>query len=134
VQTILVTPSAMVSPWTENTDEQHLIQARLIEQGVRLETATVLESIQEGCVEVSCAYTGRRRRLEVASVVMVAEREPLDSLYSELQEQIEITRIGDCLAPGTIAMAVYSGHRYAREMDERKLDDIGFRREHSRVS
>ena len=28
------------------------------------------------------------------------------------------TRIGDALAPATIAAAVYSGHRYARELDE----------------
>ena len=34
-----------------------------------------------------------------------------------------MTRIGDCLAPGTIAAAVYSGHRYARELGEVSPDD-----------
>jgi len=28
-----------------------------------------------------------------------------------------VTRIGDCLAPSIIAGAVFSGHRYARELD-----------------
>jgi len=28
-----------------------------------------------------------------------------------------VTRIGDALAPGAIVHAVYSGHRYARELD-----------------
>ena len=28
-----------------------------------------------------------------------------------------VTMLGDCLAPGTIAAAVYSGHRTAREFD-----------------
>ena len=28
-----------------------------------------------------------------------------------------VALIGDCLAPGTIAAAVYSGHRIAREFD-----------------
>jgi dimethylamine/trimethylamine dehydrogenase len=133
VETILATPSSMVSPWTEHTDEQVLIQARLIELGVRLEVSSVLEAVGDGSVELSCAYTGRRRSVDVASIVMVTSREPADALYYELEDRIEITRIGDCLAPGTIAAAVYSGHRYAREMDEPKTGDVAFRREHAKV-
>jgi len=40
-----------------------------------------------------------------------------------------LTRIGDCLAPGIIASAVYSGHKYAREFDEPDLGDVPFKRE-----
>ena len=40
-----------------------------------------------------------------------------------------MTRIGDCLAPGTIAAAVYGGHRYARELGETPQDAMPFRRE-----
>jgi dimethylamine/trimethylamine dehydrogenase len=29
-----------------------------------------------------------------------------------------ITRIGDCWAPSTIQQAVYTGHKWARELDE----------------
>jgi dimethylamine/trimethylamine dehydrogenase len=130
VETILATPSAMVSEWTQHTDEQPQIQARLIRAGVRLETATALEAIGDGKVELACAYTGRRRAADVASVVMVTSRDPLDALYHELANRIDIVRIGDCLAPGTIATAVYSGHRYAREMDEPE-DHASFRREHA---
>ncbi len=133
VETILATPSSMVSSWTEHTDEQVLIQARLIELGVRLELSSVLESIADGSVELSCAYSGRTRRLDVASVVMVTARDPADALFHELEERIDITRIGDCLAPGTIATAVYSGHRYAREMDEPKNGDVAFLREHAKL-
>jgi len=107
VETILATPSAMVSEWTRLTDEQPQIQARLIRVGVRLETATALEAIGDGKVELACAYTGRRRTEEVASVVMVTSRDPLDALYHELANRIDIVRIGDCLAPGTITTAVY---------------------------
>jgi dimethylamine/trimethylamine dehydrogenase len=28
-----------------------------------------------------------------------------------------VTRIGDCLTPTIIAGAIFSGHRYARELD-----------------
>jgi len=38
-------------------------------------------------------------------------------------------RIGDCLAPGIIASAVFSGHKYAREFDEPDLGDVPFKRE-----
>jgi dimethylamine/trimethylamine dehydrogenase len=40
-----------------------------------------------------------------------------------------VTRIGDCLAPSTIAAAVYSGHRYARETDMPASDEVPFKRE-----
>ena len=42
---------------------------------------------------------------------------------------IHIDRIGDCLAPGTIASSVYSGHKYAREMDADVPVGVPFRRE-----
>lgn len=41
-----------------------------------------------------------------------------------------ITRIGDCLAPSTIAAAVYEGHRYAQEYEqEDDMHRIPFKRE-----
>jgi dimethylamine/trimethylamine dehydrogenase len=39
-----------------------------------------------------------------------------------------VTRIGDCLAPGFIAHAVYHGHRYARELDAPSLGEVPFKR------
>ena len=69
---------------------------------------------------------------------MVTMRLPEDRLYHELTAAPEklaeagigsVTRIGDCLAPGTIAAAVYAGHRCAREMDEPAVQGVPFRRE-----
>ena len=41
-----------------------------------------------------------------------------------------VTRLGDCLAPGIIAAAVYSGHQYARTyMEPADRDRVPFRRE-----
>ena len=68
-------------------------------------------------------------KVETAAVVMVTSRTPVDSLYHSLEGRIDITRIGDCLAPGTIATSVYSGHQYAREMDAPPPGDVRFRRE-----
>ena len=40
-----------------------------------------------------------------------------------------VTRIGDCLAPSTIAAAVYAGHRLAREIDSPPPEGVPFLRE-----
>ena len=43
-----------------------------------------------------------------------------------------LLRIGDCMAPATIAAAVYDGHRAAREMDNLPdPDGVPFKREQS---
>ena len=66
---------------------------------------------------------------EAAGVVMVTARTPEDSLYRALAGRPGVERIGDCLAPGTVATAVYSGHQYARELDAGPPADVRFRRE-----
>ena len=104
----------------------------MIEAGVRLELATALVSIGSGRARLSCVYTGREREIDAASAVLVTSREPADALFRELENRVEIERIGDCLAPATIAHAVYAGHRYAREMDT-ESDEVPFRREHGAV-
>ena len=51
----------------------------------------------------------------------MTSREPEQGLFDALQAESrgvqQVIQIGDCLAPGTIAAAVYSGHRFAREFD-----------------
>ncbi|HEY5656939.1 MAG TPA: FAD-dependent oxidoreductase [Myxococcota bacterium] len=131
---LLVTTAARVSPWTFYTDEQRRIQARLIEMGVRIEIDSALESLGAGKVVLSCVHTGRTREREAASVVMVTSREPSDALYHALCERVDITRVGDCSAPGNIARAVYAGHRYAREMDAGEVPTVPFLRDRAIVS
>ena len=127
----LVTPEPEVSAWTHHTDEQETIQAHLMEIGVQIETGTELSAVGEDFVELACVYTERERERDAQSVVLVTSRNPNDSLYVELEEELSIERIGDCDAPATIAHAVYAGHRYAREMDASPDADIPFRREHA---
>jgi dimethylamine/trimethylamine dehydrogenase len=71
--------------------------------------------------------------------VLVTMRLPNDDLFNELNKNpaqladagiTSLTRIGDCLSPSTIAAAVYSGHRFAREMDAPpRNDEVPFKRE-----
>ena len=125
----LVTPANEVSTWTTHTDEQFRIHQRLLQLGVVLETGTALGGVNEGAVDLESVHTGRRRPLEASAVVMVTSREPVDALYHALADRVAVERIGDCLAPGTIATSVYSGHRYAREMDAEVPVGVSFRRE-----
>jgi len=129
LEVTLVTPANEVSTWTNHTEEQHTIQGRILTLGIRIKTGTALAEIQPGSVIAECIYTEREEEIPASAVVLVTSRKPEDDLYHSLREKIDIERIGDCLAPGTIATAVYSGHRYAREMDEEVSDGVPFLRE-----
>jgi dimethylamine/trimethylamine dehydrogenase len=129
LEVILVTPANEVATWTTHTEEQHRIQQRVLGLGIVIETGTSLAAVGEGSVSLECIYTGRVREIDAASVVMTTSRVPQDALYYSLEGRIDVQRIGDCLAPGTIATSVYAGHQYAREMDADTPADVRFRRE-----
>jgi dimethylamine/trimethylamine dehydrogenase len=134
----LVTPAERVAAWTVNTLEQHAIQRRLLQLGVHLVmNHNVVQYEGDGLV-VECTYTARRSTIAALSVVTITSRLPNDELEEALGVRrdalsaagiVSVHAIGDCLAPGTIAAAVYAGHRYAREFDFPESDQIGFHRE-----
>jgi dimethylamine/trimethylamine dehydrogenase len=122
----LVTPNALASAWTANTLEQVKIQRRLLESGIEIVANTNLRRVDAGSVELACVFTGRTFERPVQSVVLVTARLPEVTLYNELCSLVDarpdcgitsISRIGDCIIPGTIASAVFDGRRQAEEMD-----------------
>ena len=125
----LATPANEVSTWTKLTEEQYRIQAKILSLGIVLETGTAMTRVGEGSVTLESIHTGQTKEVEAATVVMTTSRLPQDALYHALADRLAIQRIGDCDAPGTIATAVYSGHRYAREMDTEVPIGVPFRRE-----
>lgn len=133
----LVTPAADVSTWTHNTLEQHRVQKRLMEMGVTILPLHNLVARGAACVTLECVFTERQHDIACGTLVSVTMRRPVDTLFHALQRLITagadgpktLTRLGDCLAPGTIAAAVYAGHRYARELGEAATDAVPFRRE-----
>ncbi|ASQ12899.1 NAD(P)-binding protein [Sinorhizobium meliloti] len=134
-----VTPESQVSPWSRNTLEQARIQKRLIDLGVEIVTAMALAGRTKDQLELSCVYSGRIRPFDCATLVPVTARLPDETLWLELKAREAewadagiktITRLGDCLAPGLIAAAVYSGHQYARTYQEQvDKDRVPFMRE-----
>jgi dimethylamine/trimethylamine dehydrogenase len=135
----IVTPSTMISDFTQMTLEQKFIQRRLLEAGVNLRLTHGLEAIARDHLQIACVYTGNTAAIEMDAVLMVTARLPNDQLALELGGRraewkdrgiLSVRTIGDCLAAGTIAHAVYSGHRFSRQLDrEEDPDTVSFRRE-----
>ncbi|GIK76367.1 MAG: NADH:flavin oxidoreductase [Actinomycetes bacterium] len=127
----LVTPGACASSWTAATMEQHRIQARLLELGVRIEASRAVIATTARGVATSCVFTGSEREIDCDAAVFVTARLPEESLYRELLDRRDewadaglrtVKAVGDCWCPGTIAAAVWEGHRYAEELDEPEAD------------
>jgi len=125
----LVTPAPLVSRWTENTLEQARIQTRLLEKGVKIIANHDLASADERVLKIACVFTGKIRELEADALVLVTARDPRDALLSDLRGDDRaanglrsLVAIGDCLAPGTVAAAIYLGHLAARNLEGEPWD------------
>ena len=121
-----VTPADRVASWSVQTNEQHLVHARLHGLGVKLLTAHGLSGLDDDGVILEDVYTGEQHTLPADCLIPVTLRTPSDTLTNELasaqlsvdeSSDISVTTIGDCDAPGLIADAVFAGHRWAREID-----------------
>jgi dimethylamine/trimethylamine dehydrogenase len=125
-EVIFVTPSPVVAPWSERTLEQKRIQCRLIEKNVRIMPLLNLTGMSDEAVTLACVYSGKKQDIACATLVLVTSRTPNDAVWTDLNAMKEqwrdagiktVTRIGDCLAPSLIAMAVHSGHSFARNIE-----------------
>lgn len=140
----LVTPAAVVSSWTMHTLEQEIIQADLLKKGIKIVPHHFIRPGKETYPEAVHIYTGESTVMNCDALLLVTARLPNASLETELGMMRDswgdagiksVTRIGDALAPSTIAAAVYSGHRYARELDEKiDPDAVPFDRELTNIA
>jgi dimethylamine/trimethylamine dehydrogenase len=140
----LATPAAKVSEFTDLTLEQYRIQSGLLKMGVVAYTNTEIASVQP-CdvglqVLLSNVYSEVTQAQAFASLVLVTMRDPVDDLFTALQARQNewhaagvqtVQLVGDALAPGTVAAAVYAGHSAARSLNApaRALDEVPFKRE-----
>jgi dimethylamine/trimethylamine dehydrogenase len=122
----LVTPAPLVSSWTAHTLEIGDIQRRVREVGIIVDTSRVLVAIGAGEARTACAFTGSEISVRADAVLLVTARIPRDGLFLALEERQgewpahavrSVTCVGEAWAPTTIAGAVWSGRRYAEELD-----------------
>jgi dimethylamine/trimethylamine dehydrogenase len=132
-----VTPDDTIASWSAHTLDYRHIQWRMAELGVEQVVSHGITGFADGRLSLEHVWRGKMRTLDCAAVVTITSRLPDDALYHAIAaretEWAEagirtVTRIGDALAPGLIAHAVYSGHRYARELDEPVVDGVPFKR------
>ncbi|HEY2340908.1 MAG TPA: FAD-dependent oxidoreductase [Steroidobacteraceae bacterium] len=121
-----VTPAGHASAWGIMSNEQPQVHRALASAGIALHTLSRVTAFANGGVALANQFTNEGTRLACASLVIVGTRFANDTLYAELMTRAgefadagihSVTRIGDALAPGAIVHAVYSGHRYAEELD-----------------
>ncbi|HEX4649646.1 MAG TPA: FAD-dependent oxidoreductase [Steroidobacteraceae bacterium] len=121
-----VTPAGHASAWAFMSNEQPQIHRALSGAGVALHTLARVTAFEHGEVTLATQFTDKTRRIPCRSLLIVGARFANDALYQSLAARPQelsaagirsLTRIGDALAPGAIVHAVYSGHRYARELD-----------------
>ncbi len=116
-----VTSQPVISSWTQMTDEQYLIEPRLVGLGVRIAVSHVLRTAGRDHAVFAAALSTEHVTMPVGSLILVTGREPEDDLYRQLAAGFDmrrVSRIGDCLSPSHIADAVFSGHRLARQYGE----------------
>lgn len=127
VPVTLATPDDTVSTWGGYTYDRWRSQTRLMEMDVDLKVSQSLASYDGKNATMTSTYTGRETKLAAESLVLVTARKPNDKLYYDLLDKgvggagssiKSLRKIGDCDAPAIIAAAVFSGHRYARELEE----------------
>jgi dimethylamine/trimethylamine dehydrogenase len=120
----LVTPAPSVSEWTANTMELHKIRRRVLAAGITVHTDRAAVSVAADSLHTACVFTGSQREHPADAVVLVTARLPVDDLYQALLARQpdwshlrSVRPIGDALAPGTIAAAIWSGREYAETLD-----------------
>ena len=138
LEVTIVTPHLTFARWTRLTLEQHRLYRRMADLGVSIESSQRLKSVAAGTVTLENSLDGRTAERAFGSLVMVTSRIPDDALHRDLVSDEKamadsgiksVERIGDCRTPGLIAMAVFSGHQYARSLDTVPMDDVPYRRE-----
>jgi dimethylamine/trimethylamine dehydrogenase len=121
-----VTPAGHASAWGIMSNEQPQVHRALFTAGIALHTLSRVTALHRGVVTLANQFTNAETRLECAALVIVGARLANAALHAALTARPDelaragiksVTRIGDALAPGAIVHAVYSGHRYARELD-----------------
>jgi dimethylamine/trimethylamine dehydrogenase len=121
-----VTPAGHASAWTIMSNEQPQVHRALSSAGIALHTLSRVTAFAGGAATLANQFTNAGTQLECRSLVIVGARCADDALHGQLASRPEelaaagirsVTRIGDALAPGALVHAVYSGHRYARELD-----------------
>jgi dimethylamine/trimethylamine dehydrogenase len=135
----LISPLADVSQWSYYTLELRRLEQRLAHAGIRCLTRTRVIGVEPGRVRIG--QSAGEQWIEAAWFVPVTLRLPHDAMAQALEARepewraagiLSVEAIGDAVAPGTVAAAVYDGARVALDMGT--ADGGSFLRERSVIA
>jgi dimethylamine/trimethylamine dehydrogenase len=139
----LVTPEGRAAGWSYYTDEQDMILKAMYEAGIQIVTDRGLIDYDGKLARLKCVFSDKEIDIAADYLIPVTARIPSDDLWIELDFRSEeflangglsTQRIGDCVAPGIIASAVYAGHKAARELGQEKQNAVDIKRDRSIVN
>lgn len=134
---VFITPDDTPASWGAYTLEYRHVRKRLAALGVEIRVSTNITGFEGRTLALEDVWSDATSTLEADALLTVTARLPNDELFHALKAReaewadagIEsVDCIGDALAPGLIAHAVYAGHRYAQELGEAKTGEVPFKR------
>jgi len=132
-----VTPDDTIASWSSYTLDYRHIQKRLAQLAVECVVSHSITDFSGTTLQLEQVWNGKPKALHCDALVSITARLPNDALYQALREREpewqdagvqRIDCIGDALAPGLIAHAVYAGHRYAQELGATRDGEVPFKR------
>ena len=107
----LVTSELFIGIELAPLGDLYLTRQRLLQKGVTFITDVVIDEIQGTLVKAHDLYTDRPLIYQdYDTVILDVPQRAEVNLYRQLKGQVqELYRIGDCLAPRTIEMAIFEG-------------------------
>ena len=123
----IVTPHPDAAHYMKYTTELQRMNTHLRKKGIHIVLNTTLLEVQPKQLVLQDVWkTGGRESMDYDALILVTQRNSENALYRQLMERQtdweahgikRVFRIGDCVAPGIVADAVFDGHRLAREID-----------------
>ncbi|MFN8052412.1 MAG: mycofactocin system FadH/OYE family oxidoreductase 1 [Acidimicrobiales bacterium] len=119
-QVTLATPDNIVGNELSRSGDLAPANARLQQAGVVLERRSILRSIKKGAAVLEDRFSGERREVKAAAVVVCGHRLPDESVHRALEAAgVTAVRAGDAVAPRTLLEAVREGRAAVAALDGR---------------
>jgi dimethylamine/trimethylamine dehydrogenase len=123
----IVTPFPNAAHFMKFTTELDMMNLRIRKLGIKVILNTLLLEASGNHLIVQDVWkTSPVGKIDCDALILITQRNSENELYRQLMARKgswephgikQVFRIGDCVAPGIIADAVFDGHRLAREID-----------------
>jgi 2,4-dienoyl-CoA reductase-like NADH-dependent reductase (Old Yellow Enzyme family) len=116
-QVDLVTPRLHAGENSLWTMEFSWIYPRLKQAGAGVHEQAIVTDIAPDSVGLASIWGGEPTRVEADSVILIGERRSETGLYEALRgRDIQVERVGDCLAPRDVDDAINDGFQWGRRL------------------